>query len=417
MKVLLLTHGTRGDVQPFVTLAEALTAAGHDVVLAVPAASAPLASGTKAEVVPVDDGPNRMLEDPALRRALDTNYRGFRGKLLAVRVMREINRATTAVLADLATAAEGGADVVVHNISVPGHHVAERLGVPAVTVCLQPTWVPTSAFTNPVLPWRLPRFLNRASYLASSAGSLATRKAVLRWRNDRLRLPGSRLNPLRGAPAVLQAFSPLLLPAEPDYPSTVHTTGFWLSGTPAAWEPPRHLADFLAAGPAVYIGFGSMAGSDPEKTSAIVAESIRLSGVRAIVAGGWGGLREEKLGDAVCFVDHAPHDWLLPRTTVTVHHGGSGTTAAALAAGRPQVVCPFVADQPFHARRVHELGVAPPPQPQRAVTATSLASALTDAISDTEMAERARLLGRQIRSENGTSAAVRIIEDVVEGTA
>lgn len=87
-KVLLLTHGTRGDVQPFVALAEALTAAGHDVVLAVPAASAPLAPGTEAEVVPVDNGPNRMPADPVLRRALDTNCRGVRGKLLAVRVMR-----------------------------------------------------------------------------------------------------------------------------------------------------------------------------------------------------------------------------------------------------------------------------------------------------------------------------------------
>jgi hypothetical protein len=46
-----------------------------------------------------------------------------------------------------------------------------------------------------------------------------------------------------------------------------------------------------------------------------------------------------------------------------VHHGGTGTTGAAVASGRPQVVCPFVADQPFWARRMHLLGVAPLPIP------------------------------------------------------
>ncbi|WP_371786536.1 glycosyltransferase [Streptosporangium subroseum] len=49
-------------------------------------------------------------------------------------------------------------------------------------------------------------------------------------------------------------------------------------------------------------------------------------------------------------LDQAPHDWLFPRMAAIVHHGGSDTTSAALASGRPQVICPFVADQPTPAR-------------------------------------------------------------------
>jgi UDP:flavonoid glycosyltransferase YjiC (YdhE family) len=39
------------------------------------------------------------------------------------------------------------------------------------------------------------------------------------------------------------------------------------------------------------------------------------------------------------------HAELLPRCAALVHHGGAGTTAAALRCGTPQVVCAFQFDQ------------------------------------------------------------------------
>jgi sterol 3beta-glucosyltransferase len=92
-----------------------------------------------------------------------------------------------------------------------------------------------------------------------------------------------------------------------------------------------------------------------------------------------------------------------------VHHGGAGTTAAALAAGRPQVVCPFMFDQPYFGRRLAALGVAPPPQPLRELTADGLARAITDALAGTRPA-RAQELGELIRAEDGTGEAVKVLE-------
>ena len=57
---------------------------------------------------------------------------------------------------------------------------------------------------------------------------------------------------------------------------------------------------------------------------------------------------------------------------VLVHHGGAGTTAAGLRAGKPTVVVPFFADQPFCGQRVHQLGVGPKPLPQLKLTAKKL---------------------------------------------
>ncbi|GAA1287478.1 glycosyl transferase family 1 [Planotetraspora silvatica] len=419
MRVLILTHGTRGDVQPYAALARALDLAGHEAVLAAPAASASLAEPYGLRFVPVDDGPNKLIDDPQIRSAIETNYRGLRGKKIALEVMRRSKPLMSQVLADMVTAADGGADMVVHAAGIPGQHIAEALGVPAVPVGLQPVWVPTATFRNPMLPVPLPRAFNRASYLPIKLMLRSFSGITDTLRKDRLHLRrrGGRHDVLRrpdGGPAtVLQAFSHHVLPPRLDYPAHVHTTGFWFLPAASNWAAPTELTDFLSAGePPVYVGFGSMAGTDPGRVGRVVAEAIRLAKVRAVLAAGWGGLQITDLPDNVLLIDQAPHDWLFPRMAAVTHHGGSGTTAAALASGRPQVLCPFVADQPFWAARMHAEGVAPAPQPQRRLTPESLAEAIRQAVTDHAMAERAKRLGQTIRAEDGVSTAVKVLESL-----
>jgi len=92
-----------------------------------------------------------------------------------------------------------------------------------------------------------------------------------------------------------------------------------------------------------------------------------------------------------------------------VHHGGAGTTAAGLAAGRPSIVVPFFADQHFWAWRVAVLGAGPPPIPRRQLSAERLADAITLATSSPAIRERALQLGQQIRAEDGVGMAVRLL--------
>jgi sterol 3beta-glucosyltransferase len=156
-----------------------------------------------------------------------------------------------------------------------------------------------------------------------------------------------------------------------------------------------------------------MAGPQPGATAADVLAAVAELGVRAILATGWGGLRPDRLPEGVVAVEQVPHDLLLPHVAAVVHHGGAGTTGAAAAAGRPQVVCPFVADQPFWGRRMHDLGVAPPPLPQQRLDADQLAAALDLALTDTAISARAAELGHRIRQEDGIAAAAAQLELLV----
>jgi sterol 3beta-glucosyltransferase len=116
------------------------------------------------------------------------------------------------------------------------------------------------------------------------------------------------------------------------------------------------------------------------------------------------------LPDHVFKIDAAPFDWLFPRVAAVVHHGGAGTTAAALQAGVPAIVIPFTSDQPFWGRRVYQLGVGPRPIPRKKLTAEKLAQAIRTATSDQAMRHRATELGERIRAEDGVTRAVEVIE-------
>ncbi|MEC3975809.1 glycosyltransferase [Amycolatopsis sp. H20-H5] len=420
MKVLILTLGTRGDVQPFVALARGLLAAGHEVVLTAPHRFGGFVIERGVPFAGVDDGPMRLMDDPAGAGAVIEG--GIRARLQQARTMPGM---FTQVLEDCwAVASHGagaGADVVVHNGQIiAGQHVAEALGVPAVLALPIPMYVPTRQFPWPGVgvPAWLPAAANCATFLGMKAPAAMFGRVVDRWREHTLGLlrRRGRHDPLRrsdnGQGPVLHAFSPAVLPPPADWPDSVLTTGYWVL-PPSDESLPVRVEEFLGAGdPPVFVGFGSMSGQDPARSTATVLEAARRAGTRLVMGTGWGGLAGSAHGDDVLVVDEVDYQQLFPRVAAAVHHGGAGTAGVAFAAGCPQVVCPFVADQPFWARLAHQRGVAPTPLPQRHLTASSLATAITIARTDPDMAHTAQELGQRVRAEDGISAAVTALERI-----
>jgi sterol 3beta-glucosyltransferase len=214
-----------------------------------------------------------------------------------------------------------------------------------------------------------------------------------------------------GSPVpVMYPYSTHVLPVPDDFPPHVYVTGYWFLDHPVDWKPDSKLVRFLEAGPPpVYVGFGSMGGPGVHKRTKVVIEALERSGQRGVIASGWGGLTSSDLPGTIYMLDSVPHDWLFPHVAAVVHHGGSGTTASGLRAGKPTVICPFLGDQPFWGGLVHQLGVGPKPIPQKRLTADLLAGAITAATNDQEMQRRAKELGQKISAEDGVACAVEIV--------
>ncbi len=210
---------------------------------------------------------------------------------------------------------------------------------------------------------------------------------------------------------MLGAYSPAILPHPADWPDSFHVAGYFFLDDPADWQPSPALSAFLEAGePPVYFGFGSMSGRSPEKLASLILEALAKSGQRGLLLTGWGGLRAEQTPENVFVLESAPHSWLFPRMAAVVHHGGAGTTAEGLRAGVPEVIVPFAFDQFFWGARIQALGLGPEPIPQKRLSADRLARAISQAVTDSEMRQRAKSYGAAIRAEDGAARALEIIQ-------
>jgi len=212
---------------------------------------------------------------------------------------------------------------------------------------------------------------------------------------------------------IVNLYSEALIPRPPDWPSFAHVTGFVLDPEPTNYVPPPALSAFLDAGPPpVYIGFGSMTGRNPVTLARVAVRALQLSGQRGLLATGWGGMRPDELPPHVFPLPEVPHAWLFERVSAVVHHGGVGTTAAGLRAGRPTLVCAFFGDQPFFGLRVHAIGAGPKPIVRRQLDADLLASRIGDLVSNAQYRENARRIGERLAAEGGTSRAADVIEGI-----
>ncbi len=153
-----------------------------------------------------------------------------------------------------------------------------------------------------------------------------------------------------------------------------------------------------------------MTGKDPKQTTQIVIDAVNKTKVRAIIATGWGGLEATDLPDHILAIEGAPHDWLFARVAAVVHHGGAGTTAAGLKAGKPTLICPFFGDQPFWGALIAKRGLGPVPIKQKQLNSENLSSALLELVSNEQYLAQAQKVASQLALEDGPERAIKWLE-------
>lgn len=409
-KILITTFGTRGDIQPFIALGKGLKAAGYEVAICTSEGFKSFVDEHKLYYVFMN---NELLR---LSQAVLDETGGIGGTLSIAGKMMPAMRQSMDDEWNAARAFQPDL-IIYHPKCFGGYHIAEKLNIPAIMSLPLPFYTPTREFPVPFFSnVQLGRWFNRFTYSLMALPNAMYGGMVNDFRKKTLGLPTIRrfanwLVRADGTPVpILYPYSQHVLPVPADFPPHVHVTGYWFLDHPAEWRPEPELVHFLEAGaPPVYIGFGSMGARKGQQRAQIVLEALEKSGQRAVLVRGWGGLKAADLPPNVFMVESAPHDWLFPRVAAVVHHGGAGTTAAGLRAGKPSVICPFMADQPFWGKLVYRKGVGPKPIAQMSLTADALAEAITTTVQDETMRQRAAELGEQIRSEDGIARAVEVV--------
>lgn len=415
MRICMVALGTQGDVRPLLALAAGLRSAGEHVTVATHRYFERMVVERGLGFEPIEGNPRDIIDSRLGRGWVQSGTNPLR----FTRYLRSLAGSLgQELMVDCYRACRGAHAIITGLLGYfAAGHVAERLDVPLAAAFLQPVTpsrhLPSVFFADVRAPAPARRYYNFASHLLVELMFWSMlRREVNRAREAVLGLPEvPRLRTfarnLRGN-LVLYGFSPTVLPPPADWPPEVRVTGYWfLDESGAGRQPEAALAAFLQRGAApVYVGFGSMSGSQEEALTAIVLTALRRCGLRGVLATGWGGLGAARLPDDMLMLDWVPHDWLFPRSAAIIHHGGAGTTATGLRCGVPQVIVPFFGDQHFWGQRVHELGVGPAPVARRRLTAARLTAALAEAAGDPRMRARAAAAAARIRAEDGVGNAV-----------
>ncbi len=352
MRVLLAPVGSRGDVQPMLALADGLRRAGHSVTLAVPRGMEGLAAAHG--IAAIGSGSDVLQLVQAHAADLHRPLRAF------TVLLRECKRELQLQLDEMERLVPGHDLVVGAGLQLAAAAVcaAHRVAFRHVlyTPCLLPApdhppfWMPRRR-----LPGWLCRWLHWAPDVVNGKLLLAP---LARYRQDHGLPPiGLPIAEMVGDFPLL-ACEPGLAAAPGRFAGVVEQTG-WLpppAGTHQALDPT--LSAWLDAGtPPIQVGFGSMTDRAPAATVALCQRLAQRTGRRVLLLRGWSD-HPTSADPAVHVIDGAPHSALIPRCALTIHHGGSGTSHAAAAAGTPQIVVPHLFDQFDFAFRLERAGVA-----------------------------------------------------------
>ncbi len=425
-KILIATFGSLGDLYPFVALGQALQREGFAVVVATSQTYRDLileeGLGFAAIRPDVEEATRRLgmdLGEIARRMSADD---GFLFQRLIFPFLHEAYE-------QLYAASEDAVAVVAHSIAFAAHAAAEKRGLPLFVATLSPMML-YSAYDPPLGP--------RAPFVAAPHRplALAYNRALLRgyaWAAALWAAPLGKFRrglglPRRGgfelfagaAPGVktIALHSKLLAPPRPDHSPDILIAGqiFYDRGPPPIESEARALEQFLAQGPAPVVftlgSFFAQSGGAYYRAGMEAAASLGLRAVVLTHDDDMARLREGAPPGAFVAA-YVPHAELFPRACLVVHHGGVGTSAQALRAGKPQLVTPFMTDQPDNAARLARLGLARVLD-GRAITADKLSRELGILLEAPDYARRAQEAAGVIAKEDGAAVAASEIARLIQ---
>ncbi len=423
-KVVLVAVGSLGDLHPFMAIALSLRARGLDPILATAAEYRAKVEAAGIAFAPLRPSFDEIERHLAMSRAeLAARIIASNEFLLAKAVLPFVREAYEDMLA-----LSADADLLVTSgLAFCARLAAEKRGIDWIAIVLQPMMF-LSAYDPPVIP--------KAEWLSGLLRHLGPAPTRILYRGAKRAtarlfepiaairaaagLAADRRNPLIDAQfsargTAIGLYSSLLGGVQPDYPARSTVVGFArydsADGLGAALGP--RLEAFMDPGPAPLVfTLGSFIVYSPGsfyRESLIAARRLRR---RAVLLVGEAQLPAfaSVEADDVYIGDYAPHSMLFARAAALIHHGGIGTLAQGLSAGRPQLIVPHFADQLDNAARAVRIGVARTLAPAR-YTAASATRALAELLGNDAYRVRAGLARDQVTTEDGAERAAAIIID------
>ncbi len=418
MKIGIQTWGTEGDVRPFIALASGLSAADHDVTLAVTA-------DKNKDFTSFSDNLNFKIRRVGYIDYDDERMKSINDRILKARnILKQVHIIIThffdPIAEDILNAAKllcQENDLLIrHGLTYPLAVAAEKSNRPCVSVFPTAQAIPTK-YSSPLIPKSYGKFLNSLMWkFADIYVNRIFKSSYSRMRSQEgLRPIKSVLQEVWSSTFLnLIAVSPTLFPPAQDWKDHIQVCGFLnIPEQLETWKMPKSLEEFILAGsPPVYMTFGAMIEGEPapQEATRLMVDAARMAGCRAIIQSKWEELSGIPENPDIYRIRRAPHLEVFPHCAAVVHAGGSGVTQSATISGCPSVVVAHATDQTVWGGLLHQAGIAPKHLNRRSATAKKLARLIRTVLDSSKMEEKAKEISARMKDEDGVKRAVELIE-------
>ena len=406
-KVTLLTLGTRGDLDPYLAVAVELKDKFNEIVVAALPEYEDIVTKLGFTFYPIHYDVRKVLSD----RYFSDLVRSRKILRLFSYTRKIVGQYLPRVLEE-SLAACSNADVIIFTDTTPwGLDIAEKLKVPVFHLSVSPYWptkhLPLWSIGPNITLWNLFTYHVGLPLIWS-----VFEKSINTFREKKLKLNKiSILATYRKRKKIISLLgvSPSVFVKPSDWPKTFHVTGYWNPPSTNYQQPPLELINFLKSGSTpVCVYFGSMMFGNETTLQKKILSGISLSGERAIIISGW---EPQEINNNFHYIkNNISFEYLLPKISLLIHHGGPGTIFMALKNKIPSIIVPYIPDQFFLAKwlKIKKLNkfYIPYHRLKPEILAKTIRDLQATPVTDSELLSQ---ISKKLLSEDGVKVAVKTI--------
>ena len=405
MKIILISIGTRGDMEPFLAIGELLKEKGHQVICAFPDQFRNLVEDSNMEFASLGTEFLESLNSDDGKIALGGGGSGFKKMLAYIRLagkQTEANKELTDKQYEIIESEIP--DRIVYNAKV-NYPIIWGLNNRGKTILICP--LPYMHYvrdnTHVVFNSDFGSFLNKLTYSLANFGLVTTVMITKRWLKITRKITRKQIKNVLLSNKAIYTISPSLF-SRPDYwNENLKVLGFHERNKTINWRPDKDLNDFLEKHHRILlITFGSMTNPEPEEKTKIIIEILERNNIPAIINTASGGLVKPDKFDSelIHFVSQIPYDRIFPKIYGVIHHGGSWTTHLALKYGCATMIIPHIIDQFVWNKIIYNMGAGPKGIRIDKITTKNLELKILELVNNTSFKKKAEKVAGQMGKED-----------------
>lgn len=364
MKILLISIGTRGDMEPFLAIGKILKEKGHQVIYAFPEQFRNLAEDSNMEFTSLGAEYIKMIDSDDGKAAMGGSGPGLKKLFTNIRLginSKEINKEL--INKQYEIIGNENPDRILYNGKAI-YPVIWEINNRGKTILISP--VPFVHYvkdhTHVAFHSNYGPFLNKLTFSFVNSALVLTIMISIKWLKVTRKITRKQIKNTLLSNKAIYTISPSLF-KRPDYwNKNLKILGYHERDKTTNWKPNKNLEKFITKhNKILFITFGSMINPEPEKKTKTILDILEKHKIPAIINTASGGIvKPTKYNSELFhFVKQIPYHWIFPKIYAVIHHGGSGTTHTALKYGCATMIIPHIIDQYVWNDIISNLGLGP----------------------------------------------------------